>query len=336
MDGVAQLDPEERGQLFEQVAARMGVLPIVAEKDFWVCWILQRLFSLPGDRPSLLFKGGTSLSKAFGLIKRFSEDIDLSVSRQDLGFSGTRDPAEVTTRKARNSLLEDLGRECHEYIKHGLTPALHDSIAEVLSDSGWSLEIDEDNPGVVSFAYPKPSDPGAYIKPIVRLELGARSDHWPASDRAIRPYAADEFSDFFSDPECIVRVLDVTRTFWEKATILHSLYHGGAAKAIRGRLSRHYYDVVMIARSAHRKEILESLELLTEVAIHKSKFFYSAWARYDEARPGTLKLAPSDELTEIMAKEYLGMREMIFTEPPDFGDLLQELQELEEEINSAT
>jgi len=92
----------------------------------------------------------------------------------------------------------------------------------------------------------------------------------------------------------------------------------------------------MIARSAHRTEILESRELLTEVAIHKSKFFYSAWARYEQARPGTLKLAPSEELTEIMAKDYLGMREMIFTEPPDFGELLQDLRELEEEINSVT
>ncbi len=342
MDTVARLDAEERRLLFEQTAARIGFTPDIAEKDFWVCWMLKRVFDLPETHPRLLFKGGTTLSKVFGLISRFSEDIDLSVNRQDLGFEGDNDPANIEGTNERRRALKALRRRSHSYIASDLLPSLTDSFAEHLrADQAWALGLDPSDPEVVHFTYPQSGDeswePNDYLAQVIKLEIAATADHWPASDRAIRPYAADEFPQYFDHAECSVRVLEVVRTFWEKATILHSLFHGGPEKVKRGRgpKSRHYYDLVKLARSPTCDEFLAQIELLEKVADHKDCFFRAAWARYAEARPGSLRLAPSEEITSLLQQDYREMQIMIFDDsPPTFEELVEELRDLEDRINA--
>ncbi len=334
------MDAGERRLLFEQTAANMGVLPVVAEKDFWVCWMLKRVFDLPEEHPNLLFKGGTTLSKLYKLTKRFSEDIDLSIDRHTLGFEGERDPANIRGSKARNRLLDELTQECHRYIAAELLPALTEKIAnELRTESGWSFDVDPRDRGVLSFKYPRSENQdwgsAEYLRPVVRLELGAKSDHWPASDQVLSSYSAEEFPSFFEEPSCVVRALDASRTFWEKTTILHKLYHGGVEQAEKGRKSRHYYDVVQIARSPLCASILSEIALLEDVAAHMSAFFHSAWARYDEARPGTLKLAPSKEIARVLERDYDEMQIMIFDDsPPTFEEIVEELEDLEDRINT--
>ena len=232
MDLIAVLDAAERKVLFRETAARMGVSSsVITEKDFWVCWTLKRLFALQG-LPPLLFKGGTSLSKAFGIIQRFSEDIDLSLNRAELGFGGEDDPLVITGANARRRKLKALVSACQSAVREQLYPALNAGIRSALGDDGWKLELVSlpDGQLDLQFSYPAALDAGdygnlAYVPRTVRVEIGARSDHDPVVQARIRSYAADQFPGMFSAADCEVIALAPERTFWEKATILHSENH---------------------------------------------------------------------------------------------------------------
>ena len=198
MDRIART-ARERAEPCRETANRRNLADPIIEKDFWVCWTLSKLFDEPDKRPSLLFKGGTTLSKVFGVINRFSEDIDLSLDRHDLGFEGERDPSNVTSGKKTGKLLDELEQVAIDYVRDGLVPNLRSKFTEVIGNSPpWSLEIDGAQPLLVVFSYPKvPSSvdpPGArYMEPAVRLEFGARSEHWPAQIYEIKPYAPRSF-----------------------------------------------------------------------------------------------------------------------------------------------
>jgi len=231
MDKVALLPARDRAALFGETGAARGVADTIIEKDFWVCWTLRRLFAQPDDAPTLVFKGGTSLSKAYNAIRRFSEDIDLSFDRADLGYTGDRDPEkEGQTGKRAGQLIKDLVRDVEAHIAEKLLPSLRASIVQQLGkpkNGEWSLEIDGADAQTVNFHYPTALaaaeyESMGYITPRVKLELGARGDPWPTEQRVIRPYAADDFPDFFENPDSTVVVLSARRTFWEKATALHA------------------------------------------------------------------------------------------------------------------
>jgi len=223
MDKVARLPTEDRAALFGETGAGRGVADTIIEKDFWVCWSLRRLFGLPkGTTATLIFKGGTSLSKAFEAIHRFSEDIDLSFDRTELGYTGDRDPEKAgISRKQAARLIDDLVSDVERHIAEKLLPALRAAIVEQLGEptnDAWSLEIDSGDAQTVNFHYPTalPSldyDGMAYITPRVKLEFGARGDPWPTEEKIIRPYAAEDYPDFFAKPDTSVTVLSARRTF---------------------------------------------------------------------------------------------------------------------------
>ncbi len=171
-----------------------------------------------------------------------------------------------------------------------------------------------------------------FIKPIVKIELGARSDHWPVEQAKVIPYVA-EYESMISDREVTVRVLSAERTFWEKATILHMLYHQPSDKVTPARMSRHYYDTYQISLTPILERALDNPDLLRRVAEHKSIFFASAWAKYTEAKPGSLRLVPRSERVKSLAKDYHQMNEMFFESPPEFDVIINALKKLEERIN---
>jgi len=256
MDNVARLPADDRAALFGETGAGRGVADTIIEKDFWVCWTLRRLFGLPkGATATLVFKGGTSLSKAFGAIRRFSEDIDLSFDRAELGYIGDRDPEkEGISRKQADRLIDDLVGDVERHIAKQLLPGLRTAIVEQLGEptnGEWTLGIDAGDAQTINFHYPTALPAAeyegmAYITPRVKLELGARGDPWPTEEKIIRPYAADDFPDFFTDPDTSVTVLSARRTFWEKATALHAEAHRPAESATPQYFSRHYYDLAML------------------------------------------------------------------------------------------
>ena len=257
------------------------------EKDFWVCWILKRLFSIPAFKSHLLYKGGTTLSKIFGVIQRFSEDIDLVVDWEMLGFVGEKSPlADMSTTK-RNALLEEMLEACRGYISTDLVETLRERIAEELPNfDSWQLVIDQDDRDVINFIYPTTTEKVEYVPPAVRLELGTHAEFIPNDRYSIKPYAADHFSHVFEDAVCNVQAIKAERTFWEKATILHQEHYRTTDRGAPTRLSRHYYDVFMMAdHDEILQDALRTSELLARVVEHKIRFYPRAWARYDLAVP---------------------------------------------------
>ena len=343
MDKVANLPIRDRAALFSESAAGRGIADMIIEKDFWVCWTLRRLFTLPtGTAATFVFKGGTSLSKAFGAIRRFSEDIDLSFDRAELGNTEDRDPMrEGISKKEAERRVDAVEASVRSHITEKLFPALQDAIIAQLGEpaqAGWSLEIDAADAQTVNFRYPPALADEAYgdlryITPRVKLELGARGDPWPTQDKVIRPYASEDYPDFFEDPDCAVTVLAARRTFWEKATFLHAEAHRPAKSKIKQYASRHFYDLAMLADTPEGVAAIADLNLLTQVANHKSVFFRSGWANYDTARPGTLRLVPDGPRVKELIVDYREMAAMIFEEPPTFEDILARVQKLQDTIN---
>lgn len=345
MDKVALLPADDRAALFGETGAGRGVADTIIEKDFWVCWTLRRVFGLPkGTTATLVFKGGTSLSKAFGAIRRFSEDIDLSFDRAELGYTGDRDPEkEGLSRKQAAKLIDDLVGDVERHIAEQLLPALRAAIVEQLGEPAngeWSLEIDAADAQTVNFQYPTalPAteyEGMAYITPRVKLELGARGDPWPTEEKVIRPYAADDYPDFFVEPDTSVAVLSARRTFWEKATALHAEAHRPAESPTPQYFSRHYYDLSILLGTDEGRAAVADLDLLAQVAQHKTTLFRSGWASYETARPGTLRLVPDEARVKDLRADYRAMAPMMFDQtPPSFDDILAKIAELQETINS--
>lgn len=344
MDNVARLPATDRIALFGETGAGRGVANTIIEKDFWVCWTLKRLFGMQrSNTAALVFKGGTSLSKAFGAIRRFSEDIDLSFDRSDLGYGGSRDPTQDgISRRNADRLIEELIGDVDAYIAVKLLPALRNAIAGQLgepADSNWSLDIDNADAHTVNFHYPtvlpETEYKGmAYITPRVRLEFGARGDAWPTEVRIIRPYAAEDYPDFFQDADIAVTVLAMRRTFWEKATALHAEAHRPADSVTPPYFSRHYYDLAMLLNTEEGKAAAVDFGLLAAVAKHKATFFRSSWANYHTACPGTIHLLPGEARIDDLRADYRAMAPMMFDDrPPAFDDIIEKLRQLQNTIN---
>ena len=335
MDIFANDTPENRDDAFGQTAAELGFSKAIVEKDFWVCWSLQHLFALPSFGDHMIFKGGTSLSKAFNVIHRFSEDVDLSLDRERLGFGGDRNPEKPDLSGGkRKPLLQELQDATVEVVAGPLLDEIRAAFSSSL-EQPFSLEIDASDPQTLLFAYPSigASDNG-YIKPIVRFEFGARGAQLPAEQRTISSYVQHAFPDLPGLTHVDVLTLGVERTFWEKATILHMLFHQDPAKPLADRMSRHYYDMAQLILHDTKERAMTNIDLLSEVGHHKSVFFKAAWARYEDARPGSLRLLPNNALEAALRRDYVGMREMIIGQAPSFDNLMSAIGALEAEINS--
>jgi hypothetical protein len=279
----------------------------------------------------MVFKGGTSLSKVFGLIDRFSEDIDLVLDWRLLGYeqAGANDPYNPTQSKTQQSRSnQEMNAKAIAYIRDTLLSQLNQLFAPI---SGVLARIDEDDPHTVNVFYPA-AFAAEYIRPAVRLEIGPLASRVPSNSYPIKAYAAEVFPEAFSDPDFEVIAIDADRTFWEKATILHQEAHRPGA--IPARYSRHYYDLYKLSESSVRKAALGNLTLLKAVVEFKERFYYSSWARYDLALPGSFRLSPPDSQLPALERDYRAMRDMFFREPPTFETILAGLGELEREINS--
>jgi hypothetical protein len=338
MDSVLQLTPKQRSELFAAAAQQSGIDVVVLEKDFWVCWTLKELFRLPAIGEHLIFKGGTSLSKVFKIINRFSEGIDVSIDRNFLGYGGANEPEAGASNKEKERRVEGLMAACQTKIAGELMPALQGAIHGKISRADdWSLLPDEADPDkqTLLFAYPSslPAGDSEYVRRAVKIEMGARADHWPCETKSVTPYVAELFPNGFKRPACDVKVLAAERTFWEKATILHSEFHRPVEKPTPVRLSRHYCDFYELIRKGVAHPAVEQIELLNRVAQHKGLFFKSSWAKYGEATKGTLRIVPPEHRIGALHSDYANMREMFFGEPPKFDSILALLKEWEHNFN---
>lgn len=334
MDLFLQKTPLEQKIFVEEVAARTGKSPVVIEKDYWVCWMLRQLFSISEISSHLTFKGGTSLSKVYRVIGRFSEDIDLAIHREFLGFGGEKEPEAAPSNKKRDRRVDELQEACTVTVQSRLLPKLKERFTAALVLSPDMIELASNDPRTILFRYPRSlGTEEGYIRPYVKVEIGARSDDWPLEQRQVISYLEEELEAFLAPEACEVNVLAAERTFWEKATILHAEYHRPLDKIMPDRLSRHYYDLYCLARHKLGERAVGKVELLERVAVHKRVFFRSGWANYHSAKPGTLRLMPASARIKELQSDYNEMREMFFDEPPPFTEVLEVIARLEERIN---
>ncbi len=345
--------------VIEEAAARLDLPTAIIEKDFWVCWTLRRLVETPAIAPHLTFKGGTSLSKAYGIIRRFSEDIDLTIGRTAPFVKDTQSPMEAGVGsgqvKARTTALTAAATR---FVAEVILPELSTAIAAALgTEDGWKLDLDDNEPMTVLFEYPRlatydrfeggamfnasplgtfafnqaPRVVPGYVRPVIKLEFGARGDTVPSEIRTVRSYVAEQFPDLFTVPDVQVSTLAVERTFWEKATILHALYHN---RKIRGRLSRHYADLHMAVLAGVADVALGQPELLAAVVRNKELLFRDASASYGTAVYGTFRFLPQAEDLAVLKQDYDAMQEMFMGEAPSFDEIVATLTELERQVNA--
>jgi len=332
------LPPERRALAFEQAAAGRAGQAVILEKDFWVSWLLGLLFDQPELAPHLVFKGGTSLSKVFGVIDRFSEDIDLCLVPEFVGADAAAFDA-LGSRVKRDAAVLDMQRLCANKAQAVVLPLLEQAIAQRLGEAPaghwlrYELDVDAKSP-IIYFAYPTPQQGGfAYVAREVKLELGTLTDQQPTERHPVRPLLADAFPALFEGWACDVTALALQRTFWEKATILHAEFHRPPKSPTPDRYARHYFDMVKLLGHAQVANFLADKAQCERVVDWKSRVFARGWARYDLARQGSFRLVPHEARKTALAQDYATMRPMFMSEPPPFAELMERLAEAEQSLN---
>jgi hypothetical protein len=327
----------DRRGLFLATATRLGTTMQNVEKDFWVCWTLDALFNgLQPGGPRLLFKGGTSLSKGYGLIERFSEDIDITVFRADIDVPASVEELEALSRKRRERRLDDIRKACQTFIGGPLRTQL-EGLAAGLPIPGGQLRVtldDDDADGQsLLLRYPPVSDEDRYVRPAVKIEAGAKSALDPNEPLSVQPYVADDLGDFDLTVPGVTTV-DPVRTFWDKVLILHSLrrtFEDRGRLRGGGRVSRHYYDVNRVLRTETGRRAVADLAMAADCARHERMFFKRAGT--DTAVPGTFALVPPAAMHDQLRLDYAAMAVMIFGEVPAFEAVMDSIAALEAAVN---
>ena len=315
----------ERRAVFVEAAAKIGIRQDMIEKDFWVSWVLNRMFNDDELARIFLFKGGTSLSKAFNCIRRFSEDIDLL-----LALSEVSDPGESflkeRSRNAINTFKSKTGKRTAAYVKEILKPRLSALLAP------YCIVIqDPSEPNNLYVKFSSVFSSSGYIRSDIKLEIGAFAEGTPFAPMKIQSYVSEQFEEFTED--CVrIPTVSIARTFWEKITVLHYLNFLPSEKATPMRLSRHYYDIFMLANSEYREMIYSAASLLNDIVAFDRKFYQKPGVDYDKMGLRTLRLSPPPQRAADLERDYSQMQEMIFGEKPTWQVLLQFLAILEKKL----
>ena len=329
---------------FDTTAQRFGTTSPNIEKDFWVCWTLDALFNgLKEGGPRLLFKGGTSLSKGFGLINRFSEDIDVTVFRDDIGEPATIEELDKLSGKKRNARLEAIKDACKVYINGPLHAELKVIFEARLKAAGFAatgirVTSDDTDPDgqTLLIWYPTATPRSEYVQAAIKIESGAKSALDPNSEVPIKPYVDDDLPTLDLTVSA-VRTVDPQRTFWDKVIILHGLRRWFDKRGeLRGggqRVSRHYYDLHQLVATPVGTAAIADKTLGADCVAHARMFFNRPDFDLASAVPGTFALVPHNAMMEQLRIDFRAMQGMIFGDPPDFEDVLNSITELENVLN---
>lgn len=344
-DEVLSAGAEAMLSAFDTTAARLGTTSQNVEKDFWVCWTLDALFNGFADGgPRLLFKGGTSLSKGFGLISRFSEDIDVTVFRGDIGASATIAELEALSGKKRKARLDAIRDACQTHIHGPLRAALSEILSNRLTAAGLDpkaahVEQDETDPDGQTLLvwYPATTPHSDYVRAAIKIESGAKSALDPHREVPIKPYVDDDLPSL-DLTVAAVRTVEPERTFWDKVVILHGLRRWfdrrGELKAGGQRVSRHYYDVHRLMQTPVGTTALTDANLGADCVAHARMFFNRSDFDLGSAAPGSFALTPHEGMVDQLRIDYRAMTGMIFGDPPKFEDVLATVAALEKRLNA--
>ena len=317
------IENEEKVAIFNAVATEKGMKPFAVEKDWWVSRTLEIIFSMDIAQ-HLVFKGGTSLSKAWKLIQRFSEDIDLAIDREYF-FKSDKDweKKEITALRKEASLFSTgvfFDKLKEEFLKKGFNGLVFKVIEAKDSDQ---------DPRIIEIYYPNLiTQPSEYVLPRVQIEIGCRSLREPFSVQTFGALVDEVYADRdFAEPFFQVPTVNPERTFLEKIFLLHEEFHRPQEKMRVDRLSRHLYDVYQLSKAGVSDKAINDKELYETIVAHRYKFARIGGVNYNNHNPKTLNPVPPPELMDDWEKDYAKMLEdMIYEEEkPTFADLIENL-----------
>ena len=213
-------------------------------------------------------------------------------------------------------------------------PKLNKELEKKLGDGEW-VAVDSEDEMVVNFYYPQIFE-SEYLRSCVRLEIGPLAEWMPSHETVVSPFAAEKYPDVFTQKETSVLTIDVERTFWEKLTILHKIANFPEGKVLPARYARHLYDVYNLGNSWVKESAFARKELLEKDVAFKQKFYYAKSAHYETATLNSIELMPSDGVLDALKADYNAMRNMIYGEIPEFEEILNYLNALQEEVHKLT
>lgn len=323
-----QLPNETKERIYKNTGEKNNLPAHAVEKDWWVAQTLSILKNTEiGEH--LVFKGGTSLSKAWDVIERFSEDIDLTVDRIFFGFEGELGKTQRT----------NLRKAAKKYITETLVPELIEAFEEAsLKDAKIELgeiKSSDQDPVIINVNYPALIESPGYIQPRVQIEIGCRSLREPFEDRPIQSIVDSTYpkADFKQDPFTIPTVLP-ERTFLEKVFLLHEEFQRPKEKIRVDRMSRHLYDIYQISETDIADKAIGKKELYESIVKHRHRYTRVGGVDYNLHQPQSIDFLPSEELTPAWKADYAKMQEqMIHGDSPKYEDLIKALVDLKEKIN---
>jgi hypothetical protein len=320
------LNDADRRTILEQTSVRTGYIVQAVEKDWWVTTVLEALFSLPFGN-QLSFKGGTSLSKCWGLINRFSEDIDIAVTREQLGFTGILSKNQINDR-VRRALCSFVREELPERIDNML-------LAMGIPREWFRTEVIRTpvstvDPESIYIHFNSLFPVVDYMPASVKIEVSGRSMTEPVETVAIKTLVAEQFSATpYADAAFPVTAVAAKRTFMEKAFLLHETFHQQGAPPRVERMSRHLYDLEKMMDTQVETDALADTALYRDIVEHRRHFIGLNKFDYDTLWPTTLNFLPPAEQAAAWEDDYRSMQtNMIPGKSRPYAELIERLTEL--------
>lgn len=319
--------------LLQTASHSLGIDPKVLEKDIWVCWTLQTLFSMPNAHP-MAFKGGTSLSKVYNVIYRFSEDVDVTLDY-------TRFEPETRVSELSNTqcdkFIKRLQDHVKDYLANTVVPHLHDKVTPVSKKATVTLQDNGEN---IHIDYPSALEKSTGLAERVLIEFGGKNVINPSKLQTIetdmQAYVDAHDVDIALPCATQVTVLAAERTFWEKITLIHAKCQQGTINNAPEKMARHWYDVAMLLKNDVGQDALNKESLFHDVVAHKKKFYRSARANYDACLAQGLTLIPQENSAlQSLEQDYNNMIKagMMYETPPSFNEIIEVVRDLELLIN---
>lgn len=324
------LPNEDKRTLLEQLSMRTGIEGFVLEKDWWVTQVLRALFELPCAE-YLSFKGETSLSKCWGVIDRFSEDIDVAVSREYLGFGDELSKTQISDKLRRASCTFVRERLQHELRKQMLANGIN---ADAFTVHVNITSVSTTDPEVIEVEYRPSLGEHTYLKHIVKVEVSGRSMHEPVKGHAIQSMIAEFLPEsVFAEVPCLITAVAPQRTFLEKMMLLHEEFAKPLADVRTERMSRHLYDLYRMMQTPIAADALADSELYHAVMEHRRKFIGLKGFDYDTLKPSRLSLEIPADVLPLWKTDYERMcRTMIYGEKPTWTELMATMKDLQERV----
>ena len=304
----------------------------IIEKDWWVTAVLHALFKLP-YAGHISFKGGTNLAKCWNLINRMSEDIDIAIDREFLGFSGTLSKTQISDKLRRAScsfVREKLQYELSEQLEK-------DGIAKDCFKVNVNITpISTTDPEIIEVEYTPVFNSNPYIRSKAIIEVSGRSMSEPVSVVSLHSYIDDVYTAApFTEPDFEVRAVVPQRTFLEKVFLLHEEFSKPKDAVRTERMSRHMYDICQILKTPVAEQALTDKELYMSVVEHRRIFIGLRGFDYSTLLPHTLDIIPPDSIIDSWRQDYKRMQEtMIYGDSPSFDKMIETLKRLNQRIHS--